>query len=188
MGMAAQRHLMPAVHPIDKGPQLRAPLAANSPRQHLARAVQQRHPRPPRRALNIGLRLVAQTALGRVDHPLERQIVLGRYRQPEIGHRVADLLPLIKTRATDHPVRQPDGQKAILERPHLMAGPDQNGDVVQACRPQPARAALQRLDLVTDPARLLLAIPMADQPQLLALGRLGPQRLAQTPGIGGNHP
>src|SRR5206468_2979833 len=41
--------------------------------------------------------------------------------------------------------------------------------------------ALQRLDLVADPARLLVGVPDAAQPHLVALVRLGPQRLAEPP-------
>ncbi len=48
-------------------------------------------------------------------------------------------------------------------------------------------AALHRLDLFADPARLFLAVPMADQPQLFALVQLGPQRLAQPPLVGVDH-
>jgi hypothetical protein len=48
------------------------------------------------------------------------------------------------------------------------------------------RAALEGLDLLADPARLFLAVPMADQADLFAALGLGPQRLAKPPGIGGD--
>src|SRR5690606_15433688 len=48
--------------------------------------------------------------------------------------------------------------------------------------------ALDRLGLLADPPRLFLAVPVADQAQLLAALRLCPQGLAQPPGIGRNQP
>ena len=68
-----------------------------------------------------------------------------------------------------------------------MRRPHQNRLPVQPHRGQAPATPLQRLDLFADPARLFLAIPMADQTNLLALLDLGPQRLAQPPGIPGNH-
>ena len=41
-----------------------------------ARAVQQRHPRPPRRLLNIRLRLVAQAPFWQVHHSFKGQIII----------------------------------------------------------------------------------------------------------------
>jgi hypothetical protein len=46
---------------------------------------------------------------------------------------------------------------------------------------------LHRLDLLADPARLLLAVPMADQADLLAVLGVGPQRLAQPVLVGRDH-
>ncbi len=42
-------------------------------------------------------------------------------------------------------------------------------------------------DFLADPARLFLAVPMADQADLLPLRQVGPERLAEAPLIGGNH-
>ena len=52
---------------------------------------------------------------------------------------------------------------------------------------QAARAALHRLDLLADPARLFLAVPMADQADLLALVGLGPELLAEPPLVARDH-
>ena len=49
-----------------------------------------------------------------------------------------------------------------------------------------AGAAGERLDLLADPARLLLAVPVADQADLLALGDVGPERLAEAALVGGD--
>ena len=46
---------------------------------------------------------------------------------------------------------------------------------------QPSRPALHRLDLFTNPSRLFVAVPMADQADLLALGQVGEERLAEPP-------
>ena len=64
-----------------------------------------------------------------------------------------------------------------------MGGPDKDGLVVQAPRGHASGAALERLRLLADPARLFLAVPVADQAHLLAALRLGPERLAKPPGI-----
>ncbi|EKD59717.1 MAG: hypothetical protein ACD_54C01178G0001 [uncultured bacterium] len=69
-----------------------------------------------------------------------------------------------------------------------MAGAHQNRHVVQADRINAAPPALCGLNLLADPARLFLAIPMADQPDLFARLARRPQRLAQAVRVGGNDP
>lgn len=181
--------IVPARHILDERPQRRRTAPTQQPvAQHNRRALQQRRVVFARAALNGLHRFVAQPALGVVHHPLERQIVGRRHRQPEIGHRIADLQAFIEPRAADHPIGQADGQKPILERAHLMAGAHQNRHAIGRLRRHAARAALQRLDLIADPARLVLTVPVADQTQLFALGQLGPQGLAQPPLIARDHP
>ena len=68
-----------------------------------------------------------------------------------------------------------------------MARPHQDRLPVQPDRVHPPRAALQGLDLLADPARLILTIPMADQADLVAVLHFRPQRLAQPPRIPRNH-
>ena len=87
----------------------------------------------------------------------------------EVGHRVADLLALVEARAADHAVGQADGQEAVLEGAHLVRGAHQDRDAVGGDRVEAAGPARIGLDLLADPARLLLAVPVADQPDLLAL-------------------
>ncbi len=60
-----------------------------------------------------------------------------------------------------------------------MAGADKDRHLVQMEGFKVPRAPLQRLDLLAHPARFLLAVPVADQANLLAARLLGPQRLAQ---------
>ena len=82
------------------------------------------------------------------------------------------------------------GALAVIFIPMIVIGPETRGaaDAVEELLHRDLLAAHQRLDLFPDPARLFLAIPMADQPDLLALRHLGPQRLAEPPGISRNHP
>ena len=68
-----------------------------------------------------------------------------------------------------------------------MRGAHENGHIIKAHRIAPAGAARHRLDLLADPARLLLAVPMADQPDLFALGFGSPKLFAQTVRIARDH-
>ena len=137
-------------------------------------------------AVDLLQRLVADAALRHVDDALEGEAVVGRDRDAEVGHGVADLLALVEARAADDAVGQADGQEAVLEGAHLVRGADEDGDAVGADRVEAAGAAGERLDLLADPARLLLAVPVADQPDLLALGDVGPERLAEAALVGGD--
>ena len=179
-----------AAHRIGEFAQIGRALAAQKPVGHdRLRADQQRFGQIPRLLLDGLHRLVAKAALGRVDHALEGQIVAGRDRQPEIGHGVADFLPLIEARAADDPVRQADGQETVLESAHLVAGTDQNRHIVQIVAAQAAAGAgMEILDLLADPAGLGLAVPMPDQADLQAVLGIGPERLAQPALVRGNQP
>ncbi|MPL84433.1 hypothetical protein SDC9_30398 [bioreactor metagenome] len=180
---------VPARDILDEKPQLPARLAADlARRDQPARSVKEAQPRLARQHLDARLRLLAQPALRRVDDTLEGKIVLGRDGQAEIGHCVADLEPFIEPRPADHPIGQADGQEAVLEGAHLVAGAHQNRLIGQPHRSDRAPPRGDRLDLLADPARLFLAIPMADQPHLLAALRLGPERLAKPPLVRGDQP
>ena len=126
-------------------------------------------------------RLVAEAALGGVDDPLEGEIVGRLGDDAQISERVADLGALVEAEAADDPVGQADGDEAVLELAGLELGADEDRDVVE-----PAAAALDRLDLLADPARLLGPVPDADHLDLVALVLLGPQGLAEPAGILGD--
>ncbi len=119
-------------------------------------------------------RRLADAAARHVDDALEGEIVGGLVDQAEVGERVADLLPLVEARAADNPIGQADLDEALLELAGLEARPHEDRGLRELLA-----LALQRFDLVTDPARLLLGIPDRAQPHLLALVGLGPERLAE---------
>ena len=128
--------------------------------------------------VELGHRLVAEAALGDVDDPLEGEVVGGLGDDAQISERVADLGALVEAEAADDPVGQADGDEAVLELAGLELGADQDRGVVEA-----AAAALDRLQLLADAARLLGPVPDADHLDLVALVLLGPQRLAEPAGI-----
>ena len=189
MGVSLLTNLrVPAVNAIDQARQFHGTLAAQIfCRQQYPRAFHQRHAIAAGSGLDFLLRLVAQPTLGRVDDALKGQIIIGADRQTKIGHSISDFHPLVKPGPANHTIGQTDGQKAILKSAHLMGGAHQNRHTIEIKGRLSPRAALRRLDLLANPARLFLAIPMANQPQLFALFLFGPKRLAQTAFIAINH-
>ena len=189
-GPAVDGISMPAPKPLHKGPQRRGSLAGQRLSLHRGGStLQQRQPACPRLALDHLHRLVAEAALGDVDDALEGEVVGRADGEAEIGHRVADLLPLVEAGAADHAIGQADGHEAVLEGPHLVRGADENRNIVEAAPADAgAVAAVERLDLFADPARLGLAVPVADQANPFAALGLGPQRLAQPPLVAGDQP
>ena len=96
----------PAVNSFNQRSQCRAALAANRLGLHTkSRTFDKADSVRPRHLLDFLLRLVPKPPLGRVHDPLESKIVIRADHNPEIGHRIADLHPLVKARATDHTVR-----------------------------------------------------------------------------------
>ena len=188
MAVLARAHGgVPAVDPLDQRLEFRAALAAEPlRRQKQPRPLDQTNTIRSRRALDRLLRLVAKAALGRVHDPLERQIVVGGHGETEVGHGVADFHPLVEAGAADDAVGKADCQKSVLEGPHLVARAHQDGDFVQADGPHPARALPHGFEFLADPAGLFLAVPVADEAELLALVPLGPERLAEPPLVRGD--
>ena len=137
-------------------------------------------------AVDLLQRLVAEAALGDVDDALEGEAVVGGDGDAEVGHGVADLLALVEARAADDAVGEADGEEAVLEGAHLVGGADEDGDAFGADRVEAAGAAGEGLDLLADPARLLLAVPVADEADLLAVGEVGPEGLAEAALVGGD--
>src|SRR6185437_14791611 len=95
---------------------------------------QQRLLRRPGMAVHRRDRLVAEAALGRVDHPLERQVVRRRLNQAQVGDRVADLRTLVETEAADDLVWQADRDEALFELAGLELGAHEDRGLVQGPR------------------------------------------------------
>src|SRR5688500_625225 len=131
--------------------------------------------------MDLGDRLVAEAALGRVDDPLEGEVVGRLGDDAQISERVADLGPLVESEAADDPVGKADGDEAVLELAGLELGPDEDGGLVD-----PAAAALDAFDLLADPAGFLWPVPDPDHPDLVAAVMLGPQGLAEAAAIMGD--
>ena len=94
----------------------------------------------------------------------------------EIGERVADLLALVEARAADDAVGQAERDEAVLEVAHLEA----EARTRMAISAERVALALQRLDLLADAARLLLAVPGAGDGRPSRLGSSSvQQRLAE---------
>ncbi len=120
------------------------------------RRLDQRHALGARRAMQLLQGRAADAAARRVEDALEGEIVGRLVDEAQIGERVADFLALVKARAADHAVGQGQRDEALLELAGLEAGAHQDRDLAER-----VALALQRLDLVADPARLLLGVPQA---------------------------
>ena len=138
------------------------------------RGVKERRLLDTRKLMDAGERLVAEPALRRVDDPFERQIIGARLDEAEIGERIADFGALIETEPADDPVRHADCDKTILELARLELRAHEDRGAVER-----HAAALERLQLLADPSRLLGPVPHADDAQLVAGFEVGPQRLAE---------
>ena len=153
------------------GARLRLELVAGD---HAARRLDQRQSLLARVVVQELHGGIAQAALGHVDDAFEGEIIGGGMHDAQIGERVTDFGALVKARSTDHAVRQPKGDEAVLELAHLERGAHQDGDLVEL-----VAVALQRLDLLADRARFLLGIPGARHRDLFARILVGAQGLAE---------
>ena len=122
---------------------------------------------------------VAEAAPRHVDDALEGEIVAGGVDDAEIGQRVADLLALVEARAANDPIRQTEGDEAVLELAHLERGAHEDRHLVERMRLAVAVVALELLDLLAHAARLLLRIPAGGHLHLVPRLVLGAQRLAE---------
>ena len=138
----------------------------------------QRHALRAGELVNLGHRLVAKPALGRVDDAFEGEIVRGLMNDAQIGERIADFGALVKAESANDPVGQADRDEPVFELAGLMLRANQDRDLVQA-----GAASLPRLDLLADAPRFFRAVPHAQHAHLLAGVELCPQRLAQSPAV-----
>src|SRR5439155_26256722 len=111
----------------------------------------------------------ADAAPRRIQDTLEGEVVGRLVDQTEIGERVADLLALIKARPANHAVWQCQGNEPLFELARLESGAHQDRDLAQ-----PVTLALQRLNLLADPAGFIYSVPDRAHHDLVAFARLGP--------------
>ncbi|CAM3267437.1 hypothetical protein SPAN111604_13995 [Sphingomonas antarctica] len=124
--------------------------------------------------LDAGEGLVSEAALGLIDDAFEGEVVGRLVDQAEVGQRVADFGAFVEAEAPDDAIRHADGDEAVLEFARLILRADEDGGAVEAAAPP-----LPALDLVADAASFLGAVPHADDLDLLALGLVCEQGLAE---------
>src|SRR5690606_8218458 len=126
---------------------------------------------------------IAQPALRNIHDTREGEVVGRLADHAEIGHRVAEFLPLVEARAADDAVVEAERDETVLELAHLEGGADQDRHVVERMA-----LALQRLDLLADGAGLLFRVPggVDHHPGVVGVGGVGEERLAQPPLIVGD--
>ena len=133
--------------------------------------------------MHLFQRLVAQAALGRVEDPLERQIVRRLVDDAQVRECIADFGALVEAKTPDDAIGHADGDEPVLELARLELGAHQDRGPVQA-DPAPRQA----FQLLADPPRLFRAIPDAKHAHLLARIDLGPQRLAESVAVRRDQP
>ena len=158
----------------------RAPCAASAVSSSVSTISARRLRTAARRAARASswMRLqrgVAEAALRHVDDALEVQDRWPAWRDAEISDRVPDLLALVEARAADDAIGQPERDEALFEGAHLEA---------RRARGSPSRSRLvpwrcSCLDVVADPARLLLVVPDAGPRSCSPGVAVGEQRLAE---------
>ena len=132
-------------------------------------------------------RFVAQPALRHIDDAFEGEVVARLVDEAQIGERIADFGAFVKTETADDAVGHADGDEAVLELARLVLRADEDGDAVEAVGAF-GSAMLPRLDLVTDAARLLGAVPHADDFDPVALWQISEQGFAKAAAVVGDDP
>ncbi len=126
-------------------------------------------------------RRVAQTALGKVDDPLEGEVVGRLGDDSQIGDGVADFLAFVEPQAADHTIGQAERDEAFFEFAGLKRRAHEDRRLGQ-----PMPLALQGFDLVADHPGFLGSVPDAAHDHALAVVALGPQSFAEPSLIGGD--
>src|SRR3546814_12504414 len=110
--------------------------------------------------------------------------------ETEVGERVAYFRAFVEAVAADDAVWHADRDEAVFEFARLKLRADEDRGAVER-----DALALEAFEFFADPPRLLGAVPHADDAQLAAGIKLGPQGVAEPPRIlrhpprgGGKHP
>ena len=117
-------------------------------------------------------RRVAHAALGHVDDPLERHLVGGVHHRPQVGEGVLHLAPVVEARAADHLVGQAEAHERLLHHPALGVGAVEDGHVAP-----PVAVVVHTVDLLHQPAGLVVLVLRVVALDELAADLLGPERL-----------
>src|SRR5205085_6017635 len=128
--------------------------------------------------MQCGDGLVAKSAFRLIDDAFKGEIVSGLRDQPQIGDGVTNFGALVEAKAADDLIIEADGNEALFELPGLELGPHEDCDVVQR-----SASRLERLDLLANPACFFRAVPNTDNPNFFTVAGIGPQGLAEPPGI-----
>ncbi len=132
--------------------------------------------------LELGHRGRADAAARRVDHALDRHVVVGVADGLEIGRHVADLGAVEEPRAADDLVRDAGAQQEVLEHAGLRVHAVEDGHVVVA-----RAAVVELLDLRADPAALVALVGGLEELDLLAVARIREEALLLAAGVVGHH-
>ncbi len=134
-------------------------------------------------ALEFGESLRTDLAVGHVDDPLQRHLVLRIGDQAQIGQHVLDLFALVELLAADHHVRCATAHELLSQRARLRIGAIHNRALPQAG----LAASHQPANLVDDVGRLFVFVVRLMDGDLRAPGALGPQALVLAAGILADH-
>ncbi len=125
-------------------------------------------------------------ACRKIHHAGKGRVVVAVGDQAQIGQRVLDLGALEKAQPAIHAIGQAGIEQGVLQRARLGVAAVEQGDLGAG-----VAVALQGLDLLDDPARLLAVGERFKNPDRLTAAGLGPQVLAEArrvvldDGIGG---
>ena len=139
----------------------------------LAQRVGERQPAAGRVGVELADARVADAALGRVEDPLHRHLVLRVDHRLEVGERVLDLAPVVEPGAADDLVRHAHAGEVLLHHPALRVGAVEDGDV----GPAQVAAVVQLGDLAGDPLRLVDLVVAVVPHDRVAVAAVGPQLL-----------
>ena len=125
---------------------------------------------------------IADAAAGRVQDPAQADQILGVGQHPQVGQDVAHLFALVEPDAADDLVRQTEPDEDLFEHPGLGVGPVEHRHVGRLG----LAGVAQRIDLLGDPAGLVVLVLGHEALDQLARAGIGPQVLRPAVGVAGD--
>ena len=122
--------------------------------------------------------LVTNATGGQVDDALQRAVITTTAHQAQIRHGILDFCPFKKALTAVDAVGNAAAQQRLFQHPRLGVGAIKNGNLAAA---QAVSNAL--LNALDNKARLILLIEAGIQGNRVAFVAVGPQLLAQAPGV-----